>query len=50
MGMVSFAELGKQPDAKFGKEVLGVVIEAPMRGAYDTLAGYQDGRRQAGTE
>ena len=36
-------ELGEQPDAKFGKEVLGVVIEVPMRGAYDTLAGYQDG-------
>jgi hypothetical protein len=36
-------ELGEQPDAKSGKEVLGVVIEVPMRGEYDTLAGYQDG-------
>lgn len=36
-------ELGEQPDAKSGKEVLGVVIEVPMRGAYDTLAGYRDG-------
>jgi hypothetical protein len=36
-------ELGEQPDPKSGKEVLGVVIEVPMRGAYDTLAGYQDG-------
>ena len=36
-------ELGEQPDAKVGKEVLGVVIEVPMCGAYDTLAGYQDG-------
>ena len=36
-------ELGEQPDAKSGKEVLGVVIEVPMQGAYDTLAGYQDG-------
>jgi hypothetical protein len=36
-------ELGEQPDAKSAKEVLGVVIEVPMRGAYDTLAGYQDG-------
>jgi hypothetical protein len=36
-------ELGEQPDAKFSKEVLGVVIEVPMGGAYDTLAGYRDG-------
>ena len=36
-------ELGEEPDAKSGKEVLGVVIEVPMSGAYDTLAGYQDG-------
>jgi len=36
-------ELGEQPDAKSGTEVLGVVIEVPTRGAYDTLAGYQDG-------
>jgi hypothetical protein len=36
-------ELGEHPDPKSGKEVLGVVIEMPMRGAYDTLAAYQDG-------
>jgi hypothetical protein len=36
-------ELGERPDPKSGKEVLGVVVEMPMRGAYDTLAAYQDG-------
>jgi len=36
-------ELGESPDPQSGKEVLGVVVEVPMRGAYDTLAGYQDG-------
>ena len=36
-------ELGKQPNANLRKEILGVVIEVPMRGAYDTLAGYEDG-------
>ena len=36
-------ELGEHPDARSGKEVLGIVIEVPMRGADDTLAGYQDG-------
>jgi hypothetical protein len=36
-------ELGEQPNANSGKEILGVVIEVPMRGVYDTLAGYQDG-------
>jgi hypothetical protein len=36
-------ELGEQPDAKSGGEVLGVVIEVPMHEAYDTLAAYQDG-------
>jgi hypothetical protein len=36
-------ELGERPDSKSGKEVLGVVVEMPMRGAYDTLAAYQDG-------
>jgi len=36
-------ELGEQPDAKSGREVLGVVIEVPMQEAYDTLAAYQDG-------
>jgi hypothetical protein len=36
-------ELGEQSNANSGKEILGVVIEVPMQGAYDTLAGYQDG-------
>lgn len=36
-------ELGEQPDARSGKEVLGVVVEVPVPGGYDTLAGYQDG-------
>lgn len=36
-------ELGDRPDAKSGGEVLGVVIEMPMQGGYDTLAAYQDG-------
>jgi hypothetical protein len=36
-------ELGEQPDPKSAGEVLGVVIEFPMQGAYDTLAAYQDG-------
>ena len=36
-------ELGESPDPQSGKEVLGVVVEVPMRGAYDTLAAYQDG-------
>ena len=36
-------ELGENPDAKSAKEVLGVIVEVPMRGAYDTLAAYQDG-------
>jgi len=36
-------ELGEQPEAKSGGEILGVVIEVPMKGAYDTLAAYQDG-------
>jgi hypothetical protein len=36
-------ELGESPDPKSGKEILGVVVEVPMRGAYDTLAAYQDG-------
>jgi len=36
-------ELGENPDPKSGKEVLGVVVEVPMRGAYDTLAAYRDG-------
>jgi hypothetical protein len=36
-------ELGEDPDAKSAKEVMGVVVEVPMRGSYDTLAAYQDG-------
>jgi hypothetical protein len=36
-------ELGERPDPKSGTEVLGVVVELPMRGGYDTLAAYQDG-------
>jgi hypothetical protein len=36
-------ELGERPDSRSGKEVLGVVVEMPIRGAYDTLAAYQDG-------
>ena len=36
-------ELGEKPDPKSGAEVLGVVIEVPVQGAYDTLAAYQDG-------
>jgi len=36
-------ELGEQPDIKSGEEILGVVMEVPMRGAYDTLAAYRDG-------
>ena len=36
-------ELGEDPDAKSATEVRGAVVEVPMRGAYDTLAAYQDG-------
>lgn len=36
-------ELGVQPDPAIAYEVLGVVVEVPMRGEYDTLAAYQDG-------
>jgi hypothetical protein len=36
-------ELGVQPDASAAWEVLGVVVEVPMQGAWDTLAAYQDG-------
>jgi hypothetical protein len=36
-------ELGEQPDIKSGEEILGVVMEVPMRGAYDTLGAYRDG-------
>jgi hypothetical protein len=36
-------ELGEKPESKFAFEVLGVVIEMPSGGAYDTLAAYVDG-------
>jgi hypothetical protein len=36
-------ELGQNPDPKSGHEVLGVVLEMPSAGAYDTLAAYVDG-------
>jgi hypothetical protein len=36
-------ELGEKPDPKSGTEVLGVIIEVPMSGGYDTLAAYADG-------
>lgn len=36
-------ELGVQPGQKLAFEILGVVLEVPMHGAYDTLAAYQDG-------
>jgi hypothetical protein len=36
-------ELGENPDPKFAYEVLGVVVEMPQQGSYDTLAGYVDG-------
>ena len=36
-------ELGEQPDPKSGTEVLGAILEVPIQGGYDTLAGYQDG-------
>jgi hypothetical protein len=36
-------ELGEQPESRVAWEVIGVVIEVPMKGAYDTLAAYQDG-------
>jgi hypothetical protein len=35
--------LGEKPDPKSAFEVLGAVIETPVGGAYDTLAGYMDG-------
>src|SRR5580704_14535119 len=31
-------ELSEQPDPKLAFEILGVVVEVPMQGAYDTLA------------
>jgi hypothetical protein len=35
--------LGVMPESKAAWEILGVVVEVPMQGAYDTLAAYQDG-------
>jgi hypothetical protein len=36
-------ELGQSPDPKIAREVLGVVLEVPVKNGYDTLAGYNDG-------
>jgi hypothetical protein len=36
-------ELSEQPEDSAAWEILGVVIEVPMKDAYDTLAAYQDG-------
>ena len=36
-------ELGEKPDPKLAYEVLGVVMEMPSGGGYDTLAAYVDG-------
>ncbi len=36
-------EMGEKPEPKSGSEILGVVVEVPVQGAYDTLAAYQDG-------
>jgi hypothetical protein len=36
-------ELGEKPDQKMAFQVIGVVIEIPSGGAYDTLAAYMDG-------
>lgn len=36
-------ELGEKPESKWAFEVLGVVVEVPSGGAYDTLAAYVDG-------
>jgi hypothetical protein len=36
-------ELGEKPEPQFAFEVLGVVLEVPSGGAYDTLAAYMDG-------
>lgn len=39
----SLRELGEMPEPKFAFEILGVVLERPSGGAYDTLAAYVDG-------
>ncbi len=36
-------ELAQKPEGKLGFEVLGVVLEMPQGGAFDTLAAYVDG-------
>jgi hypothetical protein len=36
-------ELGESPDPHAGHEILGVVLEMPSGGAYDTLSAYADG-------
>lgn len=36
-------ELRVQPEQKLAFEILGVVLEVTIKGAYDTLAAYQDG-------
>ncbi|MEI9865187.1 MAG: hypothetical protein WDN00_11690 [Limisphaerales bacterium] len=36
-------ELGQKPEQKVATQVLGVIVEVPMQGGYDTLAGYADG-------
>lgn len=36
-------ELGQKPTSASALEVLGVVIEVPMKNGYDTLAAYADG-------
>jgi len=36
-------ELGEKPEGRLAYEVLGVVVEVPQEGAYDTLAAYVDG-------
>lgn len=36
-------ELGKKPEQKAANEVLGVVIEIPIKDGYDTLSAYADG-------
>ena len=36
-------QLGVQPELRNALEILGVVVEVPMHGGYDTLAAYRDG-------
>jgi hypothetical protein len=39
----SLREVGENPDPKLAFEVLGVVLEVPVNGGFDTLAAYADG-------